>query len=147
MMPYDHDLLKAAFDAVCATPPEAVSEVEALWGATHLMRLPKASAVELQGDIRSHGTVVLRADEDLPKIEAIISDWRAHLGWSPAEQDEREETREPGFYWVKLVPTLPFDPDGSWVIGEWKDGWWWLAGFDENCAKQIDRVDEKRLRR
>ncbi|MDG3444629.1 hypothetical protein [Nitrospirillum amazonense] len=82
-MLFDHSTLAAAAEAIRANPPPPADKTEALWATTHLHHIPEATAVELQAHIRASGTVILRSDEDLPKLMAIVAAWRAHLQLPP----------------------------------------------------------------
>jgi hypothetical protein len=50
------------------------------------------------------------------------------------------ETREPGFYWVKVTD--------HWVIAQWKFNSWWFIADDISCGDEyIEEIDESKLER
>lgn len=50
----------------------------------HLMRVPDASAKELQENILQSGTMILREESDLPTLKALVAVWKVQLATASA---------------------------------------------------------------
>jgi hypothetical protein len=78
-MSYTHEQLTTAANAVREKPPETMTPAEIDWAITHLFSIPDATPSQLRQDILDHGTMLLRSEEDFPKLEEIVNLWRGHL--------------------------------------------------------------------
>ena len=78
-MDHDPHKLSEAFAQLIENVPEPADKSDAIWAGAFLLRSPDVDAAELHDIIKSSGTVILREEKDLPKLEAIVARWRSLL--------------------------------------------------------------------